>query len=59
MSNAFVWGAFVVLVGGLVLYLGRRFRRSRWPVWVVGTLGVLVLLYAFFGAVSPLLPASF
>ena len=49
----------MVLVGGVVLYLGRRFRRYRWPVWVVGTLGVLVLLYAFFGAVSPLLPASF
>ena len=59
VSNAVVWGSFVVLVGGLVIYLGRRYRRSRWPVWVVGTLGVLVLLYAFFGAVSPLLPASF
>jgi sortase A len=58
-SDAFIWGALVVLVGGLVLYFGRRFRRYRWPVWVVGTLGVLVLLYAFFGAVSPLLPASF
>jgi sortase A len=59
VSASFIWGFFVVLVGGLVLYLGHRFRRYRWPVWVVGTLGVLVLLYAFFGAVSPLLPASF
>ena len=58
-SDAFIWGALVVLVGGLVLYFGHRYRRYRWPVWVVGTLGVLVLLYAFFGAVSPLLPASF
>jgi sortase A len=58
-SDAFIWGALVVLIGGLVLYFGHRFRRYRWPVWVVGTLGVLVLLYAFFGAVSPLLPASF
>ena len=58
-SDAFIWGFFAVLVGGLVLYFGHRFRRYRWPVWVVGTLGVLVLLYAFFGAVSPLLPASF
>ena len=58
-SGAFIWGVLVVLVGGLVLYFGRRFRRYRWPVWVAGTLGVLVLLYAFFGAVSPLLPASF
>jgi sortase A len=59
VGTSFVWGFFVVLVGGLVLYLGHRFRRYRWPVWVVGTLGTLVLLYAFFGAVSPLLPASF
>ena len=59
LGNAFIWGFFVVLVGGVVLYLGRRYRRYRWPVWIVGTLGVLVLLYAFFGAVSPLLPASF
>ena len=59
LSDAFLWGISVVLVGGLVLYLGHRFRRYRWPVWVIGTLGTLVLLYAFFGAVSPLLPASF
>ena len=59
VSTAFIWGALVVLASGLVLYLGHRFRRTRWPVWIVGTLGVLVLLYAFFGAVSPLLPASF
>jgi sortase A len=59
VSTAFIWGALVVLASGLVLYLGHRFRRSRWPVWIIGTLGVLVLLYAFFGAVSPLLPASF
>jgi sortase A len=60
-SNAFIWiwGVLVVLVGGLVLYLGHRYRRYRWPVWVVGTAGTLVLLYAFFGAISPLLPASF
>jgi sortase A len=59
LTDAVIWGFFVVLVGGVILYLGHRFRRYRWPVWVVGTLGVLVLLYAFFGAVSPLLPASF
>jgi hypothetical protein len=28
-------------------------------IWGVGTLGMLVLLWFFFGAISPLLPASF
>ncbi len=59
LTSAIVWGAVVVVVGALVLYLARRYRRYRWPVWIVGSLGVVVLLYAFFGAVSPLLPASF
>jgi len=36
-----------------------RFRRLRWVIYGVGTLGTLVLLWFFFGAVSPLLPASF
>ena len=56
---AVLWGALFVLVGAAVLVLGRRFRRRRWPIWVVGTAGLLVLLYAFFVAVSPLLPASY
>ena len=36
-----------------------RFRRQRWMIYGVGAIGVLVLLWFFFGAVSPLLPASF
>ena len=27
LANAVIWGALVVLVGGVVLFLGRRFRR--------------------------------
>ncbi len=56
---AVLWGALFVVVGAAVLVLGRRFRSRRWPIWVVGTAGLLVLLYAFFVAVSPLLPASY
>jgi sortase A len=59
LTAAFVWGTLVVVAGGLVLSLAHRFRRYRWLVWIGGSLVVLVLLYAFFGAVSPLLPASF
>jgi sortase A len=58
-TQAVLWGSLFVVVGATVLVLGRRFRSRRWPIWIVGTAGLLVLLYAFFGAVSPLLPASY
>jgi sortase A len=57
--QAVLWGALFVVVGAAVLFLGHRFRSRRWPIWIVGTVGLLVVLYAFFGAVSPLLPASY
>ncbi len=57
--QAVLWGALLVVVGAAVLFLGRRFRSRRWAIWIVGTAGLLVVLYAFFGAVSPLLPASY
>jgi sortase A len=53
------WGAAVAAVGGLALLIAHRFRRQRWLFWVAGILAVLVLLYPFFNAISPLLPASF
>jgi sortase A len=59
LTDALFWGFVVLLVGAGILYLGHRFRDRRWAIWVVGTAGVLVLLWFFFGAVSPLLPASF
>ena len=37
----------------------RRFRRRRWLIYGGGVVGALVLLWFFFGAVSPLLPASY
>jgi 4-hydroxybenzoate polyprenyltransferase len=42
-----------------ILYAAYRFRRQRWVIYGVGVLGTLVLLWFFFGAISPLLPASF
>jgi sortase A len=53
------WGCAVVIAGLAVLVFGRRRRRGRWVVYAGGTVGVLVVLFFFFGAVSPLLPASF
>ena len=48
-----------LVAGAVVLYLAMRFRRQRWPIYGVGTVGLLGLLYVFFTAVTPLLPASF
>ena len=57
-----VWWGGGVLVAGLVVWLLARRRRgssTRFLVYGAGTVGVLVVLFFFFGAVSPLLPASF
>ncbi len=59
LTDAIGWGFIALVLGGLILYVGHRYRRQRWVTWVVGSAGLLVLLYFFFGAVSPLLPASF
>lgn len=56
--TAVLWGIVVCGVGALVLMMAYFFRRQRWFIWGVGTVSVVVLLYFFFGAVTPLLPAS-
>jgi sortase A len=58
LLSAVLWGVVVAVAGGIVLLLAHRFRRRRWFIYLVGTLGLLVLLYFFFTAISPLLPAS-
>ncbi len=58
-TDALFWGFVTVAVGGGAFYAAYRFRRQRWLIYAVGAAGVLVLLWFFFGAVSPLLPASF
>jgi sortase A len=59
LTDALFWGFLILVLGGVALYLAHRFRPQRWPIWITGVLGCLVLLWFFFGAVSPLLPASF
>ena len=59
LTNALFWGVVTLAGGAGVFYGAYRFRRQRWMIYVVGAAGVLVLLWFFFGAVSPLLPASF
>jgi sortase A len=48
-------GALAVLVG---LWLVARTRRRRWPIYLLGTAPLLVVLFMFFVAVSKVLPAS-
>ncbi len=59
LKDAIFWGALVLMAGAVILLLAHLFPRPRWIIYVVGTAGLLVPLYVFFGAISPLLPASF
>jgi sortase A len=59
LTDTLFWGFVTLAVGVGVFYGAYRFRRQRWMIYAVGAAGVLVLLWFFFGAVSPLLPASF
>ena len=59
LTQTFFWGFLFLVVGGGILYAAWRFRRQRWLIYGGGTVGLLVLLWFFFGAISPLLPASF
>lgn len=59
LTQTLFWGFLVLVLLGSILFTAWRFRRQRWMIWGVGTLGMLLLLWFFFGAISPLLPASF
>ena len=55
--NPLFWGSMAVGTG--ILLAAYRFRNRRWVIYGVGAAGMLVILWFLFGAVSPLLPASF
>jgi sortase A len=59
LPDTLFWGFVTVLVVAGIFYAAYRYRRQRWAIYGVGALGTLVLLWFFFGAISPLLPASF
>jgi len=55
-----LWGAGMVAVAVLFWTVGRRRRGwQRWATLSVGTVAVLAVMFFFFGAIAPLLPASF
>jgi sortase A len=59
LGDALLWGFVTALAITAIFLAAWRFRRRRWVIYGVGAVGTLVLLWFFFGAVSPLLPASF
>jgi sortase A len=59
VSDAWWWGFVFLALGAGVLYAASRFRTRRWWIYGGGTVIELVVLYVFFTAVTPLLPASF
>jgi sortase A len=58
-TSTILWGLLTAVVVTAIFFAAYRFRRQRWLIYGVGALGTLVLLWFFFGAISPLLPASF
>ena len=59
LTGTLFWGFVTALVVTGIFFAAWRFRRQRWVIYGVGAVGTLVLLWFFFGAISPLLPASF
>jgi hypothetical protein len=59
-AAAILWGVVVVaLTAGLWIAVGRSRRSRRAVVIGVGLVAWLGVVFFFFGAVAPLLPASF
>ena len=56
-SGAVWWGLACVALALAVWLVHRRLRH--WWVYVIGAVGLLVLLFYFFGQLSPLLPAGY
>lgn len=59
LTGTLLWGLLAVMLGVAVFYGARRLRKRRWYIYGGGVVVGLVLLWFFFGAVSPLLPASY
>jgi len=56
-TGAVWWGLGCALFALVVLLVHRRLRH--WWVYMIGAAGLLVLLFYFFGQLSPLLPAGY
>jgi sortase A len=59
LADALSWGFVTAIVVTGIFFAAHYLRRVRWLIYGFGAVGTLALLWFFFGAVSPLLPASF
>jgi sortase A len=59
LTSTLLWGFVTAIVVTGIFLAAWRFRRQRWLIYGVGAVGTLVVLWFFFGAITPLLPASF
>jgi hypothetical protein len=59
LTDALLWGFLLAVLGTAVFYAAYRYRRQRVVFYLAGSAAALVMLWFFFGAISPLLPASF
>lgn len=57
LRPAVLWGAIVVVVGGLWWFLFHRY--PRWTTWLVGVVPFLVVLFFFYTFLERLLPANY
>jgi sortase A len=55
--GAILWGLACIVLGVVTWLAWRRLRK--WWVPAIGLIGMLVLLFVFFGAVNPLLPQGY
>ena len=53
-----LWGLAAAAVALAVWLVARKFRRARWPIYAVGALPFLVVLFMFFENMARLFPAN-
>lgn len=58
-TAAIAWSALALAVWFLAWALTRRFRRWRWPIWVVGFAVFCIPLFFAFSNINKLLPAGY
>ena len=56
---AVVWAAICALIWLVAWAIGKRWRRTRWPAYLVGIVPFMVALFFFFENFSRLLPANY
>ena len=53
-----LWGIAAAAVALVIWLIARKFRRARWPIYAVGALPFLLVLFMFFENMARLFPAN-